>query len=32
MKNLGDKIKDEVYLQILDSMIGSELPDKAVRD
>ena len=23
MKGLGDKIKDEVYMQILDGMIGS---------
>lgn len=23
MKGLGDKIKDEVYMQILDGMVGS---------
>lgn len=32
MKNLGEKIKDEVYLQILDSMLGSEWADKTVRE
>ena len=31
MKNLGETIKDEVYLQILDSMLGSEWADREIR-
>lgn len=31
MKNLGDKISNEVYLQILDSMLGEGWGDKEVR-
>lgn len=30
MKNLGEKIKEEVYMQILDGMIGSEWGDKEI--
>ena len=30
MKNLGDKIKEEVYMQILDAMVGSDWGDKEV--
>ena len=30
MKNLGEKIKEEVYMQILDGMIGSQWGDKEI--
>lgn len=30
MRNLGEKIKEEVYMQILDGMIGSDWGDQEI--